>query len=327
MSLFSAFSLAAAPPPGAAAEISAHQVSAAAIDSRGGRTAVAAQAVEPLPEGALVASLTAHNARDRAAVIAALKQVLEQVGRPKRIGLVLPDPVAKVSLVKFAQVPSRAQDLDQLVRWQVRKAAPFPIEEAQVSYVPGLRGSDGQEFLVTLARRDVIVEYEEICAAAGAHAGLVDISTVNIANAVLAADAAPPSSGDDWLLVNMAADYASIAVVRGPHIILFRSRGADADGSLTDLVHQTAMYYEDRLEGAGFSRVLLSGVWSAGLRQTGDVEQIRRSLEDRLGKKVDTVDPRGAVSLTDRISVAPAYLDTLAPLIGLLLRDKARAAA
>ena len=36
---------------------------------------------------------------------------------------------------------------------------------------------------------------------------------------------------------------------------------------------------------------------------------------------VDTVDPRTAVDVTDRISVAPAFLDTLAPLVGLLLRD------
>ena len=62
--------------------------------------------------------------------------------------------MAKVSLVRFEQVPARAQDLDQLVRWQIRKSAPFPIEEAQVSYVAGQRASDGQEFIVTLARRD-----------------------------------------------------------------------------------------------------------------------------------------------------------------------------
>ena len=98
----------------------------------------------------------------------------------------MPDPVAKVSLVRFEQVPPRAQDLDQLIRWQVRKAAPFPIEEAQVSYVAGLRAADGQEFVVSLARRDVVQEYEALCAAPGAHAGLVDLSTFNVVNAVLA---------------------------------------------------------------------------------------------------------------------------------------------
>ena len=64
--------------------------------------------------------------------------MLERVGRPRRIGLIVPDPIAKVSLVRFEKVPARAQDLDQLIRWQVRKAAPFAIEDAQVSYVPSV---------------------------------------------------------------------------------------------------------------------------------------------------------------------------------------------
>ena len=68
--------------------------------------------------------------------------MLEQIGRPRRIGLVVPDLVAKVSLVRFEKVPPRAADLDQLVRWQVRKTAPFPIEEAQVSSCAGRLAPD-----------------------------------------------------------------------------------------------------------------------------------------------------------------------------------------
>jgi len=41
---------------------------------------------------------------------------------------------------------------------------------------------------------------------------------------------------------------------------------------------------------------------------------------------VETVDPRAAAALTDRIAAAPALLDTLAPLVGLLLRDRGVAA-
>ena len=186
----------------------------------------------------------------------ALNRALEKVGRPRRIGLVVPDAIAKVSLVRFEQVPARSTDLDQLVRWQVRKSAPFPIEEAQVSFVPALRHADGQEFLVSLARRNVIHEYEALCAEAGAYAGLVDLATFNVVNLLLAGSAPP---ADDWLLVNVAADSASIALLRGPHVIFFRNRANDTEGTLADLVHQTAMYYEDRLQGAGFSRVVLAG--------------------------------------------------------------------
>jgi hypothetical protein len=79
------------------------------------------------------------------------------------------------------------------------------------------------------------------------------------------------------------------------------------------------MYYEDRLQGAGFSQVLLAG--GAGARDAADIDQVRRSLEERLRTRVAAVDPRTAVTLTDRIGASPALLDTLAPLVGLLLRD------
>jgi Tfp pilus assembly PilM family ATPase len=189
----------------------------------------------------------------------------------------------------------------------------------RVSYVRGANSADGQEFIVSLARRDVVGEYESLCEEAGAHAGLVDLSTFNVVNAVLAGTGAPSA---DWLLVNVAPDWASMAILRGAVLMFFRSRGADGEGTLADLVHQTAMYYEDRLSGAGFSRVMLCGASSIGARQAADVDALRRSLEERLGTPVDAVDPRTAASLTDRIDAQPALLDALAPLVGVLVRDR-----
>jgi Tfp pilus assembly PilM family ATPase len=310
--------------PSVAVEIAVGHVSAASLEWRGTQPVIAAHATEPIPDAALVPSLTAANLHDRSMVAAALQRVLDLTGRPKRIGLVVPDVIAKVSLVKFEKVPPRAQDLDQLVRWQVRKTAPFPIEEAQVTYVPTQAGSDGQEFLVSLARRTVIEEYEQLCAEAGAHAGIIDLATFNVVNAVLASGAAPDA---DWLLVNVAAHDASIAILRGRNPIFFRNRAADTEGTLADLVHQTSMYYEDRLRGAGFARVVLAGVAGAGSRQVADLDEARRRLEERLATTVETVDPRSAAALTDRITAAPSLLDTLAPLVGLLLRDREPTAA
>lgn len=322
MSRFS-LSLNEARTPPAAIEIGSQRVSAVSVDIRGGRPVVTGHASEPLPDGALVPSLTAENVHNRPAVTAAVGRVLEQIGRPRRVGLVLPDPVAKVSLVRFERVAARATELDQLIRWQVRKTAPFPIEDAQVSHVAGMRLEEGQEFVVSLARRAVIEEYESLCTAAGAHAGIVDLSTFNVANAALAGSPAP--SGD-WLLVNVAPDWASIAIMRGAHLIFFRSRAAEVEGTLVDLAHQTSMYYEDRLNGQGFSRVLVCGASIAGARQAADVDDLRRSLEGRLGAPVSAIDPRAAAALTDRITPAPALLDTLAPLVGLLVRDQEAAA-
>jgi len=307
-------------PPAAAVEINPRRVTAAVISQQGGTRVLSSYAGEPLPAGAVDASLNAINVHDAAALTAAIRSVLDRLSsRPRRIALVLPDTVGKLSLVRFEKVPAKVEDLDQLIRWQVRKAAPFKIEDAQVSWMPGIVPPEGGgEFIVTVARRDIIESYERACEAAGAYPGIVDLATVNLINAVLATDGRTAPTAD-WLLVHIAADYSTMAVVRGTSVIFFRTRASEKDDDLPDLVHQTAMYHEDRLGGGGFSRVVLAG---GSLRGAEAVDRLRRELEVRLGTRVDPLDFRGAVSVRDRIAVAPELLDSLAPAIGLILREQ-----
>ena len=114
---------------------------------------------------------------DAPEVARALDGVLDQLPRrPRRIALLLPDGAAKVSMVRFASVPARATDLDPMIRWQVRKTVPFDVDEAQMDWTPGRSTAGGeQEFVVVLAHRAVVEEYEQVCTAAGVHAGLVDL--------------------------------------------------------------------------------------------------------------------------------------------------------
>jgi Tfp pilus assembly PilM family ATPase len=307
-------------PPAAAVEINPRRVTAAVIANQGGTRVLSSYAGEPLAPGVVEAALNAPNVHDAAALTAAVGSVLDRLSsRPKRIALVLPDTVGKLSLIRFEKIPAKVQDLDQLIRWQVRKAAPFRVEDAQVSWVPGIVPPEGgREYIVTVARRDIIQSYERACEAAGAYPGIVDLATVNLINAVLGT-ATGATAATDWLLVHVAADYSTMAVIRGSHVIFFRTRASDKDDDLADLVHQTAMYHEDRLGGGGFARVVLAG---ASLRGPEVADLLRRELESRLGTRVEALDFRGAVALRDRIAAAPELLDSLAPAIGLILRER-----
>jgi type IV pilus assembly protein PilM len=307
----------ASPPPGVAIEIAAGRVTAVALGGHPGSLTIGAYAGERLSQGVVEPSVNAPNVHDQPALSAAVRSVLQTLGsRTRRVALVLPDSVAKVSLVRFEKVPSKPQDLEQLIRWQVRKAAPFRIEDAQVTFQAGAAvAGGGREFVVVLARRDIVQSYERACEAAGVHAGLIDLASFNHINAVLAGG----SVAGDWLLVHVASDYATLAVVRDGDLIFFRNRATADEADLVDLVHQTAMYHEDRLGGGGFARVVLAGASVLGAQLA---ERLRRVLEERIGTRVEPIDIRAAAAIRDRIAAGPELLDALAPAVGVLVRDR-----
>jgi type IV pilus assembly protein PilM len=313
----------ATPAPPIAVEIAPRFVSAIATGTQGGGPVITAHALEPLPPGVVTPALNGPNVQDAAAVADAMTRVFGRLGtRPRRVALVVPDSVAKVSLVRLEQVPTRAEDLDQLIRFHVKKSAPFRVEDAQVTYSAGAVASGGgREFVVAVARADLVREYEGACEAAGAHAGLVDLATFGLVNAVLASE---QRLAGDWLLVHLTAEYGTIVILRGEDVIFYRNRAEGSDESLADLVHQTAMYYEDRLGGtaAGFKRVMLAGT---GLLEGRSLEQVRRDIEGRLGVRTESVAADRIARFTDRIVADPAVLNTVAPLVGLLARGRAAA--
>jgi type IV pilus assembly protein PilM len=312
-------SLLASSAPDAAIEIAAEGVSVAVLGTRGSDAAVRAFGMAPLPAGAVVPSLAAANIADRAAVSSAIRAACEQAGEhPRRVALVIPDLAARVSLVRFDQVPARRDDLDQLIRWQIKKASPFPAEDACITHSPGVRTAAGAEFIVVAARRETVREYELACEEAGLYAGLVDLATLSIVNLYLAAGEAP---GGDWLLVHLRPDYTSLAIMRGEELIFFRNRAEHDAEALSDVVHQTAMYYQDRLSGSGFARVLAGGT----SRVPGGVDAARRDLEARLGVPVEPLE-RQAALLRDRTLSASAAPLPLASVAGMLLRTRREAA-
>lgn len=302
------------PPPRVGVEFTSRHVTAVEVEPAApDGPVIGRQATVALPAGALVPALNAANLVDRSAVTAAVKQALDALGRPRRIAIALPDIVCRVSIVKLDTVPGRADEVEQVLRWHVRKAAPFPIEAAQVSIRGGRRLEEGgQEFLVAIARRDIVEEYESVCTASSAHAGIVELAT----SGVLSVAAATRRTGD-WMLVHIGSDSASIVIVRDATPIFIRNRGAEAEGPLADAVHQAAMYYQDRLGGSGFAGVLLTGAAATD----ADLVALGELLAGRTAAGVERLDLARVVRMSDRISVAPDLATLLAPAVGVVLGE------
>ena len=305
------------PGPTAAVEIAPDGVTAVALGRARPVPAVLGHARAALPPGAVTPGVASANLQDRDAVTEAVRNVLARLPRrPARVGLVIPDAAAKVSLVRFSTPPRRTADLARLIRWQLRGAVPFKPDDAQVAYAAGAPLADGgREYVVVAAHRDIVLEYERPCVAAGVRPGLVGLAAFGLVNGLLAGQS-PPATGD-WLLVHAAAGYNSVAVLRGEHLVCFRNRPGDGAGDVLDLVHQTVMYYEDRLAGGGLAAVRLAARVGSGAQGGNDALQQR--LAERIGVPVESLS-------TDAVALPPdadrGVLETLAAPVGMLVRER-----
>lgn len=299
-------------PPQVAIEVAAHRITV--VEVAGGGGSVTAYAGEGLPAGAVTPMMAGANVTQPDVVRAAITRALERAGltATRRVALVVPDSVARVSLLSFDQAPARAQDLDQLVLWQLRKSAPFPIEEAVVSHFPAAAETGRLSVATIMVRRDVLAQYEALANGLGIHAGIVDLASFNVMNAIMSAT---PSDGRDQLVVHVAAEATTLAILRGTSLMFYRHRLTADDEPLGALVHQTAMYHEDRLGGGGFSRVWLSGAGAHG-------DEARAQISSRIDAPVEIVDVRPAAAVDGLESPAPDVLDALAAPVGVLVRER-----
>ena len=301
-------------PPSIAVEVTSRRVTVASVSAARGRPTVGAYASEALPDGAVTPALAGLNIVAPDDVVAALGRALEQAGlrAARRAALVVPDHVARVSLVTLTDVPARPADLDTILRWQLRKSLPFPIGEARVAHFVAHADGASTTFATVAAREDVLAQYEGVTSALDIHAGIVDLAGFNVVNAILAGG----RLDGDALVVCLAPESTTLAILRDGHLMFCRQRAAVHDEPLDTLVHQTAMYHRDRLGGATFRHVWLAGAASQSAESAG----ARAQIEQRLGLAVQEVDVRPLVGLKNR-SITAADLDALAAPVGVILRE------
>ena len=110
--------------PDVAVEIDhTHVAAARAVVARQPGGDQRARQSKPLPAGLVVPGLAALNMSDVPALSQIIARTLGQLGggKPSRVSLVIPDTVAKVSLLKLEKVPAKSADLREIVRWQMRR--------------------------------------------------------------------------------------------------------------------------------------------------------------------------------------------------------------
>lgn len=294
--------------PLVAIEVRQRSVGVVRLMREGGRLVLGAAAAMDLPAGCLDLSIVQANVADAEGFRRALRAALERSGvlEGARVALVLPDPVARVALLPGAEVAGhgRAQ-MEELIRFRLRKSVPFDIREARVAFASV--GFRTESVLVAAIHHAVLDGYEESCRALSLEPGLVELSGLALMGAAFDGRAA-----EDRLLINWDEGYVTLLLARGERPLLVRTLTGEAavePQQVAREVANTVLYYRERLGGAGLAEAALR---SAALPP----ERAAALLEEPLGVTPVLVEPWRTLSTGVPVAMSQALAGAAAALAG-----------
>jgi len=270
-----------------------------------------------LDEAGVPATLSEQNGAPGNGFLASLSSAFEALGsRPGPVSLVLPDNLAKISLLELPERPPNRRQLLEVIRFKMHRAVPFRFSEATLSFqlVPG--PGPGVSVLVALMRRELVERYERLLEAAGSKPGLIDLCTPNLLN--LCRDRIDAASGQgDVALLNCTSSYFSLIFVRQGRVIFYRCKNYRFGSSQPDALREilarelanSLAYHREKLAGERISTMLVRSVDSTR-------EDLNEILSEMELDSVESIDPTSNLTLPDGVSIDDPLGQRLAPAIG-----------
>jgi type IV pilus assembly protein PilM len=245
-----------------------------------------------------------------------------------RISLVVPDHMARVALLPFEELPRTRREVTELVRWKMKKAVPFKVEEAVVDYeiLPG-EGGRGFNVLAVLMPLSIVEEQESAFVNQGIRPGLIDLSTFSLLHLYRQVIDSEMPAGGDFLLLNATGVFFTLMILRDGLPIFYRCKtfafGGDGNGDAAHrLLHRESqaslVYYQERLNGRELSRVYMRLVGHDPVR----VAALFHGAP--VASAPELIDPRRVVRTTGRVEAmgpdrASDLMQRLAPAVGAAL--------
>jgi type IV pilus assembly protein PilM len=202
-----------------------------------------------LPAGAISPGIGEPNIRKADAVAAAIRSVLDQVAtRTHDVTLVLPDTSARVFVLDFDSLPTKASEAVPVLRFRLRKMVPFDVEHAALSYQmlvhEQVQGQAAVKVLVTLMPGPILAEYEIVVRAAGYEPGAVLPSSLA---ALAALDSMEPI-----LAANLTEQALTTSITSGQDLLLYRTveLPEDSPARIAEVQRSIAVaaaYFEDKV--------------------------------------------------------------------------------
>ncbi|HEY3346407.1 MAG TPA: pilus assembly protein PilM [Nitrospirota bacterium] len=260
--------------PGVGLELGQRMVRAAAVKK--GRDAFTLEwtAEGIVPPGMLVDSFTEPNIPDIKAFSDLLRELFARARRSgARINVALPDYVSRITIMDFDNLPAKKADVDQMIKWRLKKVTPFDIELASLrsQYLGKFAGKekDQHRFLISTIKTDIIEEYEQAVKAAGLKPEGLGLSSFSIWNLYHDFILNEAGGQGNFALMNLIGGKLTVMVFdRGvPHFLRLKDLGkADGAQALNADVNRvmrelsaSLTYYRENFADTPVARVYITG--------------------------------------------------------------------
>lgn len=286
--------------------------------------------VVEVPEGLLTNEPFVTRIRSAEKYGALMMASIQKEGvKTRAISIVLPDHLARVSILAFEELPRTRRELLDLVKWKMKKAVPFKVEEASVDYqvmpAAGMNGEPGKGYnvLAVLMPHAVVEEHEAIFTRQAIHAGLVDLSSFSLLHLYRTVIAKEVPEGD-YMILNATSAFFTVMIQRNGQPLFYRCKsfGTAGDGGseaaarlLKREIQASVLYYQERLFGKSLEQVYMRLV-------DHDPGQVELAFEGApLGARPQMIDVSRVLALSGRIAALDPQrraemLQRLAPAVG-----------
>ncbi len=245
---------------------------------------LASSAVTQLPAGLVTPSFDSENIQDPQELAEIVLQTAEAAGlsNKKRWAVALPEGAARTLVVALESKPGSRKELNEVLAWKIERVITVPSSDLRISRQRMSRVAGQERYLVTIAREDVISQYESVFWALGWHTGLVLPRHLGEAQWLVWDDA----PGDKMLVSANRTGFTSV-VMRNGEPVLVRPYACEPE-SRTDELHRFALYYRDRMEEQAGESVNLAGLLVLGGISPMEAQQ---AVSDAIDSQPRLLDP------------------------------------
>ncbi|HEV3040041.1 MAG TPA: hypothetical protein VHA33_19910 [Candidatus Angelobacter sp.] len=232
-----------------------------------------------LPDGALKPGMGEKNVLDAAALATAISGALASVGGNSRdVIAILPDAAIRVLLLEFETLPGKPLEAEGVVRFRLKKALPFDVEHAALSY-ESRRVGNSVQVVAAISPKEVVEEYESAFRAAGYSPGVLLPSSLAALGMIEGQKPTLMLKVDPHSITVAAAEREQLRLMR----TLDNPHGENVSATeLAEAVLPSIMFFEDTF-GTGIEKIFVTGMAS--------IQEVGPMLYEHTGARVEELAP------------------------------------